>query len=274
MTRTTSHAAKLTDELALDQSLLDPLQFAMASRDADVVNLVRDALAAGRARLAFQPVVLAGADHQVAFHEGLVRLWDTGGRVIPAARFMPGIDQTSLGRDMDAAALDLAFRTLADNPAMRLSVDVSARSFGDSAWRRALHAGLGRGGHLGDRLILEISESSAIVLHDAVMRFMAEVQPHGVAFALDNFGAGMTAFRYLRDFQFDLVKIDTSFARGIATDPDNQVLVEALIAVAHLFEMFAVAEGVDDPADAAFLQKLGVDCLQGGHFGVPSFSLA
>ncbi len=123
---------------------------------------------------------------------------------------------------------------------------------------------------LGDRLIFEIGETSAMMLHENVIRFMAEMQPKGVGFALDGFGAGLTAFRHLKSFFFDLVKIDKSFVRRIDTDPDNQVLAEALITVAHQFEMFAVADGVESPAEAAFLTELGVDCLQGYHFGVPS----
>jgi EAL domain-containing protein (putative c-di-GMP-specific phosphodiesterase class I) len=97
--------------------------------------------------------------------------------------------------------------------------------------------------------------------------------PHGVAFALDDFGAGFTAFRFLKDFFFDLVKIDRHFIRDIQASPDNQVLTEALITVTHQFEMFAVAQGVETAAEVAVLQALGVDCMQGYHFGFPKFSL-
>jgi len=112
-----------------------------------------------------------------------------------------------------------------------------------------------------------------MLLHEVVIRFMEEMQPCGMAFGLDHFGAGMTAFRHLKDFYFDLVKIDRCFVRNINSDPDNQVLTEALITVAHQFEMFAVAEGVESAAEAAFLQSLGIDCLQGFHIGVPKFSI-
>jgi EAL domain-containing protein (putative c-di-GMP-specific phosphodiesterase class I) len=112
-----------------------------------------------------------------------------------------------------------------------------------------------------------------MMLHENVIRFMAEMQPKGVGFALDGFGAGMTAFRYLKEFFFDLVKIDKSFIRGIQSDPDNQVLAEALITVAHQFEMFAIADGVETEEEAAFLRQIGADCLQGYLFGVPKFDL-
>lgn len=263
----------LTNRFDLEQPLGDPFSFAGASRDADVLNLVRRALAAGHARLAFQPVVRAGDPTSVTFYEGLIRVLDDADRVIPAARFMPVIEEMDLGRQIDAVTLDLAFRMLRFHPDMRLSINVSARSFGDGRWRQVLEKGLGQRGFLGDRLIFEVSEASAMMLHEVVVRFMTEMQPRGVCFALDGFGAGATAFRHLREFFFDLVKIDKSFVKGVAQHPDNQVLVEALITVAHKFEMFAVVEGVEAAADAAFLHDIGADCLQGFHIGPPRFAL-
>ena len=178
-----------------------------------------------------------------------------------------------MGREIDCLSLELALQQLRQNPGLRLSVNLSARSIGDGEWRRTLDRGLMDRGNLGDRLIFEISETSAMQLHENVIRFMSEMQPKGIGFALDGFGAGLIAFRYLKSFFFDLVKIDKSFVCGIDLDPDNQVLAEALITVAHQFEMFAVADGVETKAEADFLQGLGVDCLQGYHFGVPSLRL-
>lgn len=256
-----------------DAALTDPLSYAMASRDADVMSLVGDAMQAQRARLAFHPIVTAADEPRVAFYEGLVRLLDDAGRIIPAAHFMPTVEETGFGRQIDCITLALALKTLRQHPQIRLSVNLSARSIGDGEWRRILDDGLHHRDNLGDRLIFEISETSAMMLHENVIRFMAEMQPKGVTFALDGFGAGMTAFRYLKDFFFDLVKIDKSFIKNIQNDPDNQVLTEALITVAHQFEMFAIADGIEHADEAAFLRGIGVDCLQGYHFGVPRFDL-
>ncbi|MGJ8622111.1 MAG: EAL domain-containing protein [Yoonia sp.] len=256
-----------------DRALVDPLLYAMASREADMTEMVRDALATGRAQLAFHPVVTADADQRIAYYEGLVRLTDETGRVIPAAYFMPMVEESALGRDIDCVMLRLALQRLRITPDLRLSVNLSARSIGDGEWRRILDQALFNSDTFGDRLIFEISEASAMNLHENVIRFMKEMQPKGVGFALDGFGAGFTAFRYLKDFYFDLVKIDKSFIHNIDRDPDNQVLAEALITVAHQFEMFAVADGVETAAEAAFLRSLGVDCLQGYHFGVPTLEL-
>ena len=91
-----------------EQALVDPFLYAMASREADVTTMVRDALAAGRAQLAFHPVLTAGEDRRVAFHEGLERLKDDTGRVIPAAHFMPLVEQSGLGRQIDCVMLPSA----------------------------------------------------------------------------------------------------------------------------------------------------------------------
>jgi EAL domain-containing protein (putative c-di-GMP-specific phosphodiesterase class I) len=83
-------------------------------------------------------------------------------------------------------------------------------------------------------------------------------------------GAGATGFRYFRDFRFDMVKIDGAFARGVSAQRDAQVLVECLAGVARHFEMLTVAEQVETEADAAWLRKAGIDCLQGYLYGRPA----
>ena len=248
-----------------------PLDWAVTSREGDMAALVRQALAADRAQLAFQPIVTAGDPPVIAYYEGFIRLLDEAGRVLPAGLFMGSVEDTALGRDIDCASLRLGLAMLRRNPGLRLAINMSARSIGDGAWRRILEAGMTPG--LGERLILEISEGSAMLLPEVVIRFMAEMQPKGVSFALDDFGAGLIAFRHLKDFLFDCVKVDRVFVAGIDESPDNQVLAEALVTVAHQFEMFAVAEGVETPREAAHLRTLGIDCLQGYLFGRPKPTL-
>lgn len=259
---------------ALDQRVAQsPLDYAITARSADVLDLVRGALQEDHCRLAFQPVVVAGPDRRLAFHEGLIRVLDARGRVIPAGEFMATIAETELGREIDCASLRLGFQMLRANPTSRLSINTSARSIADGKWRRVMEQGLRQDPLVAERLILEIGEDQAMLLPEVVIRFMEEMQPRGVSFALDDFGAGLTAFRHLKDFMFDMVKIDRHFIHGIGHDPDNQVLAEALTMVAHQFEMFAVAEGVETADEEKFLNSIGVDCLQGYHIGRPGFAL-
>ena len=125
---------------------------------------------------------------------------------------------------------------------------------------------------LAERLILEITERSTMLVPELVARFMSDLQARGISFALDDFGAGHTAFRHFKQFHFDILKIDGQFIRNIAHDPDNQVITQALVAIGQQFDMFTVAECVETPAEMAWLQTLGIDCLQGYHFGAPTLT--
>lgn len=247
-----------------------PLAFVISEQDRQTLDMVQAALAESRVRLAFQPIVLAQSPDRTAFWEGLVRVLDPKGRVIPARDFMPVIENTELGRLIDCAALGQALTTLARHSDVRLSVNMSARSIGYPRWMRILKKGLQTSPTIGERLILEITESSAILVPEVVTAFMDDLQREGIAFALDDFGAGYTAFRHFKDFFFDIIKIDGQFIRNIHRDPDNQVLTRALLSIARQFEMFCVAEAVETPEEAAFLQSIGMDCLQGYLFGAPS----
>lgn len=248
----------------------DPLSSAIGMRDKDAIGLVRDALRKKRVRLAFQPVVQTTQPNRRAFFEGLIRVLDRNGRVIPAKDFINAVEDQELGRILDALALEKGLEALRAEPNLRLSINMSARSIGYPGWKKVLTRGLEDDPHLGERLILEITERTAITMPELVQVFMSEMQGHGISFALDDFGAGYTSFKYLKDFYFDIIKIDSEFIRGIHGDPDNQILTQALVSVARHFDMFTVAESVETAEDAAFLSQIGVDCMQGYYFGVPT----
>jgi EAL domain-containing protein (putative c-di-GMP-specific phosphodiesterase class I) len=247
-----------------------PFGAAIGGIDRDTITMVGDALAQRRMRLAYQPIVTAAAPNQVAFYEGLIRILDPNHRVIPAKDFMGVVENTDMGRQIDCVALAAGLRALAAHPHLRLSINMSARSIGYPAWITTLRQGLAQDNSLGARLILEISESSAMLVPEIVVAFMDEFQREGIAIALDNFGSGHMAVRYFREFMFDIVKIDRQFIRDIDAHSENQNLVAALISMAKHFSMYTVAEAVETPAEAAVLQRLGVDCFQGFLFGAPS----
>lgn len=248
----------------------DPLSTAIGMRDKDAIDLVREALRKKRVSLAFQPVVQTSKPDRRAFFEGLIRVMDRNGRVIPAKDFIDSVEDQEMGRKLDALALEKGLEALQAEPNLRLSINMSARSIGYPGWKKVLKRGLEDDPHLGERLILEITERTAITMPELVQVFMTEMQGHGISFALDDFGAGYTSFKYLKDFYFDIIKIDGAFIRGIHNDPDNQILTQALVSVARHFDMFTVAESVETAEDAAFLTQIGIDCMQGYYFGVPT----
>lgn len=250
--------------------LSNPLSFAVSSRDRDTIQMVRRAVQTGAVMLAYQPVMRADAPDRPAFYEGLIRVLDHTGRIIPAGDFIDSVETQELGRQLDTWALRLGIESLAQEPSLRLSINMSARSIGYPEWRNTLRDGLKEHPTIGERLILEITERTAIVMPELVQVFIAETQHEGVTFALDDFGAGYTAFRHLRDFYFDMLKIDGEFIRDIANSPDNQVITEAMISLAQHFDMTIVAEHVETAQDAEFLISAGCNLLQGYCFGAPT----
>lgn len=244
-----------------------PLNYAVSSRDRDTMNMVAAAIRHRQVLLAFQPIMQARVINQIAFYEGLIRVLDETGRVIPAGVFMGAIENTELGRQLDTLALNLGLKALHENPGLRLSINMSARSIGYRDWNQTLDRWLKRNEMMAERLVLEITESSAMMVPELVADFMDRLQVRGICFAMDDFGAGYTALRYFKDFFFDIIKIDRQFIQGIARDPDNQAMTSALVSIARHFDMITVAEFVENQEDADILIALGVDCLQGHHFG-------
>ncbi|MFN7223840.1 MAG: EAL domain-containing protein [Paracoccaceae bacterium] len=257
-------------DIAIGQS--SPLAYAISENDRQTIAMVRDALQTRRLRLAYQPVVLSADTNRIGFYEGLMRVLDTSGRIIPARDFMGAVEAHAIGREIDCAALSMGLATLALQPQVRLSVNMSARSIGYPKWTSILRNALRSHPGIGERLILEITESSAMLVPEIVIAFMDDLQSEGIAFALDDFGAGYTAIRFFKDFAFDILKIDGQFIRNIHNDRDNQVLTAALLAIGKQFDMLCVAESVETLEDARFLQALGVDCQQGYFFGAPTVS--
>lgn len=251
-----------------------PLSFAVSARDRKVLAMVETAVRTRHVALAYQPVVAARAQDRPVFYEALIRVLDQTGRPIPARDFIGEIETHEIGRQIDCLALELGLAALAVDPGLRLSINMSARSIGYRRWMRTLEEGIRETPNVRGRLILEITEASAMVMPDIVKSFMDGLQGEGLLFALDDFGAGYTSFRHLKSFCFDMLKIDGQFVRSVHQDPDNQVLMGALVEIARHFDMYTVAESVESAREAAYLAALGVDCLQGYHFGAPALAPA
>jgi EAL domain-containing protein (putative c-di-GMP-specific phosphodiesterase class I) len=252
-----------------EPGLESPLSAAVSARDAAALSLVSRAIRQRSVMLAFQPVFHAMDRERPAFHEGLLRILDPAGRIIPARDFIDAAEMDETGRELDVIALQFGLTALRRTPGLRLSVNMSARSIGYPRWTETLRVGLNSDPTLGARLILEITERSALLMPEIVRSFMKGVQRRGVTFALDDFGAGYSSFRHLRDLSFDMIKLDGQFIRGIDRDADNQVLTGALIAFARQLDMFSVAPRVESATEAEVLAELGADFLQGFHLGAP-----
>lgn len=247
-----------------------PLDHAITQRKKDTMEMVKDAIHHNQTMLAFQPIMRSSSQTQVGYYEGLIRVLDPTGRVIPAGEFMGKIEDTEIGRDIDVLALRHGLRNLKANPGLRLSINMSARSIGYRPWMDCLNRFLKATPELGERLILEITESSAMTVPELVIDFIQRLQPKGICFAMDHFGSGQMAIKYFKDFDFDILKIDGQFIRGISKNPDKQSLTRALHGIAREFGMLTVAESVETAEDAAVAAEIGIDCMQGFYFAPPT----
>jgi EAL domain-containing protein (putative c-di-GMP-specific phosphodiesterase class I) len=257
------------------------LRFAEESVDAarhrdEIVGAAKIAMGAitnGDLVLAYQPVVSANGRNQAAFQECLVRVRERSGNLIAAAKFMPAMEQLGLATLIDRQVLVLALDALAHRPGIRISINIFPQTMQDAQWMILFHEGSRRDPTLAERLIIEVTETAAMLEPARTLEFMAHLRRYGCAFALDDFGMGHTSFGSLRDFRFDIIKIDGSFITDITTNEDSRFFVAKLVEIGRHFDMMTVAEFVQGPADARILRDIGVEYFQGFYFGKPSLVL-
>jgi diguanylate cyclase (GGDEF)-like protein len=235
-------------------------------RSTAVGDAVQTALRQDRVRFAFQPIVSAETG-DVAYYECLLRLRDAGDGLIPAGDFVRDVEQLGYIRLIDRHILDKAIAEAAAYPGVTLGFNVSALTAADRPWLRALTAQLRARPELAGRLVVEITETAALYDIEESARFVAALRRAGCRVALDDFGAGHTSLQHLQSLEVDMVKIDHSFIRNIATSPESRIFLRHLLGLAKGFGFSTVAEGVETAEEAEILRREGVGYLQGHYFG-------
>jgi diguanylate cyclase (GGDEF)-like protein len=234
-----------------------------------IAERVRVALKEDRIAFAYQPVVEV-ATGKPAYYECLVRMLDENGAIVPAAEFVPVVEQMGMIRLLDRRALEMAVDDLTRFPDVKLAINVSGLTAIDESWLRAFRALLSHRPEIAKRLMIEITETAAMQDVEDSARFVTAVQEPGCRVALDDFGAGYTSFRHFKSLVVDVVKIDGSFIRNVADNQDNQLFVKTLLSFANGFGLETVAECVETEADADLLARQGVKYLQGYYCGRPT----
>lgn len=227
-----------------------------------------ECLKSSKFHLAYQPLVDA-ATGEVACHEALLRMRDAAGELVTAAHLVPVAERLGLIRLVDRAVVQLALETLHSYPDARLSINLSATTANDPRWNIQIIEMIQMTQAVANRLTVEITETTALTDLTAALAFLENLRGVGCCVAIDDFGAGFTSFRNLRDLPIDIIKLDGSYCRNLAKDAENVYFARTLIEMAHHFGIRTVAEWVETEGDAEILRSLGIDFLQGNHFGLP-----
>jgi diguanylate cyclase (GGDEF)-like protein len=220
----------------------------------------------GRVTVAFQPVVRL-ACRSVAFEEALLRLAMPDGTIAGPSALLPVAEKAGLVALLDARVFDLALARLKEDPGVRLSINLSAATLHNPDWPDRLASAVRLIPGVAERLIVEITETSALVDIDGTCAAIAAMKSLGMRVAMDDFGAGHTSFKNLRRLGFDLIKIDGAFIQNLARSPDDRFFVRTLLDLARYLNIPTVAEWVEDAETARLLAEWGVEYAQGNFFG-------
>ena len=234
------------------------------------IGRVRHALDENRFELHFQPIVCIASHPGLIDHgEILLRLRDEDGRLVAPGEFIAAAERYHQMEPVDRWVLERTFAWLATVDGLRVSINLSGQSFGNPAFLSFVVDLLRKYDVEPTLICFEITETAAIANLPAALGFIKTLRPLGVQFALDDFGAGLSSFNYLKTLQVDVVKIDGGFVKAMHADRFSREIVESIHRIARLCQLKTVAEWVEDESTLEMLRKIGIDFAQGWGVGRP-----
>lgn len=264
---------------ALDEARSDDMPeliFRSLARDSEVRHRralrreLQQALRNGELMLYFQPYSDLRSNTFVGA-EALLR-WDspTRGIVLPS-EFIPLAEQTDLIAEIGTWVMNRALEIAA--PWQRygefeISVNVSARQVGPQLVEMLSHV-LSVSGFDPTRLVLEITESTAMDVNRDVVNVLNRCHELGVRIAIDDFGTGYSSLAYLKQLPVDIVKLDRTFVEGLPYDPYDAAIASAVIAMGTRFGSVILAEGVETDEQLHWLRAAGCTLAQGYRLAAP-----
>ena len=250
----------------------DPHQIELRERHT-WLERIREALENDRFVLLGQPIVDL-ADGAVVRHELLLRMINEDGSLVPPGAFLSLAERAGVIGSIDRWVLRRAFAMLREAQQQgrfpQYSVNLSGPSMGDPECLALIEAELATLPRPEASLVLEVTETAAVVDLDRARAFADRLHEIGVTLALDDFGSGYGSFAYLKQLPFDVLKIDGQFVRGLTTSMEDQAIVTALVTIAAALGKSTVAEFVEDEQTLALLRDLGVHQAQGYLLGRPA----
>ncbi|MDH3388682.1 MAG: EAL domain-containing protein [Gammaproteobacteria bacterium] len=221
----------------------------------------------------FQPIV-DGQTGQVVSTEALLRWYSAKlGQVFPD-EFIPAAESAGLIPELGCWVLKKALATGAEwkqrfGVGLRIAVNASTIQFRTNLLFDTINEQIEL--HAWDPNLLEVEITEGLLLDDSpdVTTYINEINNRGVRLSVDDFGTGFSALSYLKNYPVSTVKIDRSFIMDLPGDKENEVLVQAIIAMAHGLRLEVIAEGVETAEQWDYLRMLGCDFVQGYYFGKP-----
>jgi diguanylate cyclase (GGDEF)-like protein/PAS domain S-box-containing protein len=206
--------------------------------------------------------------------EALIRWQQMGGKLVLPGEFVPVAEQCGLivqiGRWVlrEACQQARAWQN-AGLPPVQIAVNVSATEFRDKDFIRGVRKVLSEAGLEPRYLEFELTEGVLMQDVASTASVLQELKEMGVRLAVDDFGTGFSSLSYLRQFPIDVLKIDQSFVHQMSADPDDSVIVCAIIQIAKNLNHLVVAEGIETPEQKAKLQAMSCAEGQGYLFSRP-----
>lgn len=240
------------------------------------VARVREAFEHERFYLVAQPILGLGARASDAGFEILMRMRSEEGKEIPPGLFLPAAERYGVMPALDRWVVQQAFVALRrhlDHLApdlVRYHINLSGASLGEEHFVAFLRDQFAASNVPCSAVCFEITETAAIANIQRVAGIIHQLRALGCEFALDDFGSGLSSFRYLKHLPVDLLKIDGAFVKNMATDPVDRAMVASINQIGHVLGIRTVAEYVEDADSLEALKQMGVDYAQGYHIGRPA----
>ena len=244
-----------------------------AHRQRELQDNLRRALPNDEFTVFYQPIV-DGRSGQVVSVEALLRWYSAElGQVFPD-EFIPAAESAGLIPELGCWVLKKAVETGAEwyrqfGVELRIAVNASTIQFRNHLLFDTIKEQIEIHNWNPDLLEVEITEGLLLDDSPEVNTYISEISNCGARLSVDDFGTGFSALSYLKNYPVNTVKIDRSFIMDLPGDKENEVLVQAIIAMAHGLRLEVIAEGVETAQQWEYLRSLGCDFVQGYYFGKP-----
>ncbi|MEQ9562640.1 MAG: EAL domain-containing protein, partial [Woeseiaceae bacterium] len=244
--------------------------------DMHLVSQIQQTLDEDGFELLAQPIVSLTGHDETSRYEILLRMKDSRGNRITSQAFFSAAERYQLMPQIDRWVVSTTVRKLAEHAEFLrdtgavFSVNLSGQSLGDDDILEFIEDEIESSGIPATSLCFEVTESAAVSNRAKAQSFIDTLRKRGCRFSLDDFGAGLSSFAYLKTFHVDTLKIDGGFIRDITENQISESMVAAITQVAKVMNLETVAEYVESKKSRALVAKLGVDFAQGHAIGKPS----